>query len=146
MLPLHSSSPPVHHANIDQAAQALLAFEQAPEGPGMTDTNRRYPDPAIRILDPRFKALRLASASVECPYALPERCANVCFGGRHRNRLFMAASHGLYSLYVNTQGVKGELVWLRGWGALSRTLGVSIDELCSRDAGWGECCDQEKDA
>jgi gluconolactonase len=39
--------------------------------------------------------------------ALPERCANVCFGGRHRNRLFMAASHGLYSLYVNTQGVAG---------------------------------------
>ncbi|SAK46041.1 gluconolactonase [Caballeronia glebae] len=38
---------------------------------------------------------------------LPERCANVCFGGRHRNRLFMAASHGLYALYVNTQGVKG---------------------------------------
>ena len=39
--------------------------------------------------------------------ALPERCANLCFGGRHRNRLFMAASHGLYSLYVNTQGVPG---------------------------------------
>jgi gluconolactonase len=39
--------------------------------------------------------------------ALPERCANVCFGGRWRNRLFMAASHGLYSLYVNTQGVPG---------------------------------------
>jgi gluconolactonase len=38
---------------------------------------------------------------------LPERCANVCFGGPHRNRLFMAASHGLYSLYVNTQGVAG---------------------------------------
>ncbi|MBI4273866.1 MAG: SMP-30/gluconolactonase/LRE family protein [Rhizobiales bacterium] len=39
--------------------------------------------------------------------ALPERCANLCFGGRHRNRLFMAASHSLYSLYVNTQGVAG---------------------------------------
>jgi gluconolactonase len=38
---------------------------------------------------------------------LPERCANLCFGGKHRNRLFMAASHGLYSLYVNTQGVAG---------------------------------------
>jgi gluconolactonase len=38
---------------------------------------------------------------------LPERCANVCFGGRYRNRLFMAASHGLYSLYVNTQGAAG---------------------------------------
>ena len=35
---------------------------------------------------------------------LPERCANVCFGGRHRNRLFMAASHSVYALYVNTQG------------------------------------------
>ena len=39
--------------------------------------------------------------------ALPERCANLCFGGRYRNRLFMAASHGLYSLYVNAQGVAG---------------------------------------
>ncbi len=39
--------------------------------------------------------------------ALPERCANVCFGGRFRNRLFMAASHGLYALYVNTQGAPG---------------------------------------
>jgi gluconolactonase len=38
---------------------------------------------------------------------LPERCANVCFGGRYRNRLFMAASHSLYALYVNTQGVAG---------------------------------------
>ena len=35
---------------------------------------------------------------------LPERCANLCFGGRYRNRLFMAASHSLYALYVNTQG------------------------------------------
>jgi len=39
--------------------------------------------------------------------SLPERCANLCFGGKKRNRLFMAAAHSLYSLYVNTQGVKG---------------------------------------
>ena len=39
--------------------------------------------------------------------ALPERCANLCFGGLRRNRLFMASSQSLYSLYVNTQGVKG---------------------------------------
>ncbi|HWL30885.1 MAG TPA: SMP-30/gluconolactonase/LRE family protein [Xanthobacteraceae bacterium] len=38
---------------------------------------------------------------------LPERCANVCFGGPKRNRLFMAASHSLYALYVNTQGARG---------------------------------------
>ena len=36
--------------------------------------------------------------------ALPERCANVCFGGAQRNRLFMAASRSLYALYVNTRG------------------------------------------
>ena len=39
--------------------------------------------------------------------ALPERCANVCFGGVKRNRLFMAASHSVYALYVNTQGAPG---------------------------------------
>jgi gluconolactonase len=36
--------------------------------------------------------------------ALPERCANVCFGGAKHNRLFMAASHSLYALHVNTRG------------------------------------------
>ncbi|MFD1798100.1 SMP-30/gluconolactonase/LRE family protein [Paracoccus aurantiacus] len=35
---------------------------------------------------------------------LPERCANLCFGGRHGNRLFMASSHSIYAVYVNTQG------------------------------------------
>jgi gluconolactonase len=39
--------------------------------------------------------------------ALPERCANLCFGGRRRNRLFMAASQSIYALYVNTRGVSG---------------------------------------
>ncbi len=38
---------------------------------------------------------------------LPERCANVCFGGRKRNRLFMAASTSVYSIFVETQGVLG---------------------------------------
>jgi gluconolactonase len=39
--------------------------------------------------------------------ALPERCANLCFGGLQRNRLFMAASQSIYALYVNTQGALG---------------------------------------
>jgi gluconolactonase len=38
---------------------------------------------------------------------LPERCANVCFGGTKRNRLFMAASQSVYALYVEAQGVLG---------------------------------------
>jgi gluconolactonase len=35
---------------------------------------------------------------------LPERAANLCFGGRKRNRLFIAGSQSLYALYVNAQG------------------------------------------
>jgi gluconolactonase len=35
---------------------------------------------------------------------LPERCANLCFGGAKGNRLFMASSHSLYALYVETRG------------------------------------------
>jgi gluconolactonase len=39
--------------------------------------------------------------------SLPERCANLCFGGTYRNRLFMAAAKSVYALYVNTQGAPG---------------------------------------
>jgi gluconolactonase len=35
---------------------------------------------------------------------LPEICANLCFGGPRRNRLFMAASQSLYAVYVETEG------------------------------------------
>jgi len=35
---------------------------------------------------------------------LPETCANLCFGGPKRNRLFMAASQSLYAVYVGTKG------------------------------------------
>jgi len=38
---------------------------------------------------------------------LPERCANLCFGGAKRDRLFMASSQSVYSLYVHAQGVPG---------------------------------------
>jgi gluconolactonase len=35
---------------------------------------------------------------------LPERCANLCFGGPKKNRLYMASSHSLYALYVEAHG------------------------------------------
>jgi gluconolactonase len=35
---------------------------------------------------------------------LPERCANLCFGGAKRNRLFIAGSKSIYSIYVNARG------------------------------------------
>src|SRR5439155_1209686 len=53
----------------------------------------------VKIFDPSGKAIGFIG--------LPERSANVCFGGVKRNRLFMAASHSVYSLFVNTQGAPG---------------------------------------
>ena len=53
----------------------------------------------VKVFDPTGKPIGFIS--------LPERCANLCFGGVKRNRLLMTASHSIYSLYVNTQGVKG---------------------------------------
>lgn len=35
---------------------------------------------------------------------LPEVCANICFGGTKRNRLFMAASQSLYAVHLETKG------------------------------------------
>jgi gluconolactonase len=53
----------------------------------------------VMIFSPQGKAI----GRIE----LPERCANLCFGGVMRNRLFMASSKSIYSLYVNAQGVPG---------------------------------------
>lgn len=50
----------------------------------------------VRVYDPQGRPL----AHIH----LPERCANLCFGGPKRNRLFMAASHSLYALHVNVRG------------------------------------------
>jgi len=50
----------------------------------------------VRVFTPKGRAI----AHVH----LPERCANVCFGGAKNNRLFMASSHSLYAIYTNTQG------------------------------------------
>jgi gluconolactonase len=35
---------------------------------------------------------------------LPEICANLCFGGEKRNRLFMVASQSVYAVYVEARG------------------------------------------
>lgn len=50
----------------------------------------------VRVFNPEGKAIGHIH--------LPERCANLCFGGDNGNRLFMASSHGIYSLFVNTRG------------------------------------------
>ena len=35
---------------------------------------------------------------------LPERCPNLVFGGLKKNRLYMASSHSVYAIYVETRG------------------------------------------
>jgi len=52
--------------------------------------------PGVRIVAPSGEQIGVIR--------LPETCANVCFGGSRRNRLFMTASQSLYAVYV---GVKG---------------------------------------
>lgn len=52
----------------------------------------------VRVFNPQGNAIGMIH--------LPERCANLCFGGEQRNRLFMAASTSIYALYVNTQGAQ----------------------------------------
>ena len=37
---------------------------------------------------------------------LPEGCANLCFGGKKRHRLFMTAGTSVYSLYLNAAGAQ----------------------------------------
>ena len=37
---------------------------------------------------------------------LPEICANLCFGGVNKNRLFMAGSQSIYAVYVETAGAQ----------------------------------------
>ena len=65
-------------------------------GYGSTGTAASEGLDGVRVLSAQGEAL----AHIH----LPERCANLCFGGAKNNRLFMASSHSLYALYVNTRG------------------------------------------
>jgi gluconolactonase len=51
----------------------------------------------VMVFNPQGKAIGFIR--------LPERCANLTFGGPKNNRLFMASSHSLYALYVEARGV-----------------------------------------
>ncbi|MGH6622867.1 MAG: SMP-30/gluconolactonase/LRE family protein, partial [Burkholderiaceae bacterium] len=50
----------------------------------------------VMVFNPQGKAIGFIR--------LPERCANLAFGGPKNNRLFMTASHSLYALYVEAHG------------------------------------------
>jgi gluconolactonase len=50
----------------------------------------------VMVFNPQGKAIGFIK--------LPERCANLCFGGPKRNRLYMTSCHSLYALYVESHG------------------------------------------
>jgi gluconolactonase len=50
----------------------------------------------VMVFNPQGKAL--------AHIRLPERCANLCFGGPKGNRLYMASCHSVYALYVEAHG------------------------------------------
>jgi gluconolactonase len=50
----------------------------------------------VMVFNPQGKAIGFIK--------LPERCANLEFGGPKRNRLYMASCHSLYALYVESHG------------------------------------------
>ncbi len=50
----------------------------------------------VVIFNPQGKAIGMIK--------LPERCANLCFGGPKNNRLYMASCHSLYAFYVEAHG------------------------------------------
>lgn len=52
--------------------------------------------PGVQIIAPNGERIGMIR--------LPENCANVCFGGPRRNRLFMTASQSLYAVHVQTSG------------------------------------------
>jgi gluconolactonase len=79
--------------------------------PGLTDGIRVDVDGNVWASmgwgDPLEDGVRcyLPSGELVGKIHLPEGCANLCFGGKKRNRLFMTAGTSVYALYVNARGV-----------------------------------------
>ena len=81
-----------------------------PKGSGMADGMRADIDGNIWVgagwVGPGYDGVHVLAPNGDRigMILLPEICANVCFGGTKRNRLFMAASQSLYAVYVLTRG------------------------------------------
>jgi gluconolactonase len=88
----------------------IINMELAGKGAGMADGIRADADgniwAAAGWVGEGYDGVHIFAPSGERigMILLPEICANVCFGGSRRNRLFMAASQSIYAVYVETQG------------------------------------------
>jgi gluconolactonase len=81
-----------------------------PKGSGLADGMRADVDGNLWVgagwVGPGYDGVHVLASTGERigMILLPETCANVCFGGTKRNRLFIAASQSLYAVYVGTRG------------------------------------------
>jgi hypothetical protein len=91
-IPGTGGSPPYSEEVIEPVRTLGSCPPGAISGTGTVDT------PGVRVFAPDSTPIGHID--------LPERCANLAFGGRARNRLFLAAHSSLYSLYVNVRGVR----------------------------------------
>jgi gluconolactonase len=99
--------------DVDVGAGKLSNSKVFAEGfaPGLTDGMRLDVEgnvwTSMGWADPKEDGVRCYAPSGDLigKIHLPETCANLCFGGLLRNRLYMCASTSVYALYVNTQGV-----------------------------------------
>ena len=92
------------------AGRQYVSMELAGVGTGIADGIRADIDGNIWVaagwVGPGYDGVHVFSPGGERigQILLPEICANLCFGGAKRNRLFMAGSQSLYAVYVETQG------------------------------------------
>jgi len=98
----------VFDVNGDKLANGKVFAENF--APGFTDGIRTDVDGNVWCsmgwADPKEDGVRCYAPSGDIigKIHLPETCANLTFGGKKRNRLFMTASTSVYAVYVNTQG------------------------------------------
>jgi gluconolactonase len=98
--------------DVDVGAGKLTNSKVFAEGfaPGFTDGMRLDVEgnvwTSMGWADPKEDGVRCYAPNGDLigKIHLPETCANLCFGGLLRNRLYMCASTSVYALYVNTQG------------------------------------------
>lgn len=90
--------------------RVYVSMELAGKGSGLADGIRADKDGNIWVgagwVGPGYDGVHIFTPGGERigMILLPEICANLCFGGPKRNRLFMAASQSLYAVYVEAQG------------------------------------------
>jgi len=78
--------------------------------PGITDGMRLDTDGNVWCsmgwADPKEDGVRCYAPTGELigKIHLPETCANLCFGGKRKNRLFITASTSVYAVYVTAEG------------------------------------------